>query len=202
MKKKPKCQQLHAHAFKAQKSLRHEGIIQIQTQKINLQAQTTTDSAQHIMVLRLTFRPVSQIIQLFSRTGGCWKVVHTHHSSKGPMRKPQRGFTHCRGNHRGRSWGQPGPNKTFWESHQGKEVHGKFILFDRKPSGFSTRYFSPKLPPGLETLSKWHPPQDGSKHGRGVFQQQGKDNPPVLMGKERLPTPIQHTVLQSCHILK
>lgn len=47
MKKKPKCQQLHAHAFKAQKSLRHEGIIQIQTQKINLQAQTTTDSAHH-----------------------------------------------------------------------------------------------------------------------------------------------------------
>lgn len=81
--------------------------------KIILQAQTTTDSAQHIMVLRLTFRQVSQIIQVFPALGSAKKVVHIHHCSKGSMRKPQRGFIHCRGDHRGEAEGNQQQIKPF-----------------------------------------------------------------------------------------
>lgn len=58
--------------------------------KINLQAQTITDSAQHIMVLRLTFRPLSHIIQLFSSNGGgAKKLSILIIAAKGPWENPR-----------------------------------------------------------------------------------------------------------------
>lgn len=174
--------------------------------KIILQAQTTTDSAQHIMVLRLTFRQVSQIIQVFPALGSAKKIVHTHHCSKESMRKAQRGFIHCRGDHRGRSWGQPATNKTIWEleSHQDKEVHEKFILFDRKGARFSTRYLRSKFSPSFEPLSMGYPPQAGyegpSKGGEFCSSREGTI---FLYWWIRKGSPhISTQVLQSCHILK
>lgn len=57
--------------------------------EINLQAQTTTDSAQHIMVLRLTFRQVSQIIQLFPALGSAKKLSILIIPARDPWENPR-----------------------------------------------------------------------------------------------------------------
>lgn len=57
--------------------------------KIILQAQTTTDSAQHIMVLRLTFRQGMQIIQVFPALGRAKKLSTLIIAARDPWEKPR-----------------------------------------------------------------------------------------------------------------
>lgn len=186
---KAKCQQLHAHAIKAQKSLRRQGIIQIQTQKLIYklkpsQIQHSTSwfwgwLLDHSLILSSFFPAMGEVLKSCPYSSLQQKA----------MGKPQRGFIHCRRDHRGRSWGQPVTNKTFEKVTKTRKFMKSSFCLTGNWAGFSTRYLSPKLPPSLETLSMGHPSsQDGHKYGRGVFQQQGRENLPVLMGKERLPT--------------
>lgn len=90
MEKKPKCQQLHAHAFKAQKSLRHEGTIQIQTQNLIYKLKPPQHSTSWFWGWLL-----DQSLQLFSffqYWGGAKKLSILIIAAKGP-----------RQNHRGAS---------------------------------------------------------------------------------------------------
>lgn len=87
MKKKPKCQQLHAHAFKARKCLRHEGIIQIQIQKLIYKLKPP--QIQHSTSWFWGWLLDSQIIQLFPALGGAKKLSRLITAAKCPWENPR-----------------------------------------------------------------------------------------------------------------